>query len=264
MPFLHQPRPNPPAPQTAGAFRVETNAKGLQKALQVLFRNQVPFATAWALTAVAGDARDDVRKKLPTHFKIRNPRVPRGITINPALKSQWPKQFAEVGTRDPWMPQHVTGGIKHPERGAKSVAVPTRLVTRTGSGAVKPSQKPKVLRDKPSVNVIPDGQRRLITEDFDPERRERLVVNGKRVQRRDWRAQLKRGTWFFLVPQARIRRTWPFDDEVRAVVTVQYPVRFRWALQRAAETASRRAVADAVRQGRFMSSAARKISFGGN
>lgn len=264
MPFNHQPRPPAPAPKTAGAFNVTTNAKGLQRALQVVFRAQIPFATAWALTAVAGDARDYTRRRLDSHFTIRNPRTRRGITINPALKSQWPRPFAEVGTRDPWMPQHVTGGLKQPERGAKGVAVPTRIVTRTGSGAVKPSQKPKVLRDKPAVSVVPDGSRRLITEDFDPKRRERLVVNGKRVQRADKRAQLGRGVWFILVPQAKIRRTWPFDDEVQMVVHTRYARRFNFALQRAAETASRRAVADAVRQGRFMASAARKISAGGN
>lgn len=239
-------------PGLTASIRVSSNATSVQRALRNFAAEQLPFAVALALTQLALDSRDYVRPRMRQHFTIRNPYVQRGVTIEGARKSDWPRQSSKVGTLDPWMPQHVTGAIKRPQQGAAGVAVPTRIVRRTGSGAVVPSEKPTTLRNKPSVDVLQlQGKaNRLIVEDIDPAKTIRSTVKGKRVQRRDPRANLGTATWYFLRPSVRVRKTWPFEQEVRRTVAVRYEPRFTASLKRGAATSAERAVRSAVQLAR--------------
>jgi hypothetical protein len=130
--------------------QVLTTAPALVSAFRDLALRQLPFATAKALTVLAQEARDEIRADLPSRFTLRNERVRRGVTINPARKSDGLKRMAsEVGTRDQFMVVHEAGGWRRSRSGGH-VAVPTRMVTRrrTKTGKVPRPLKPRTLRAK--------------------------------------------------------------------------------------------------------------------
>jgi len=80
------------------------------KALARLSADQIPFATAMALTAVAGLTQKQIQKELPHEFKIRRPWTAGGIRFEMARKKDWPKVAAKVGSIDPYMVDFEAGG----------------------------------------------------------------------------------------------------------------------------------------------------------
>lgn len=135
--------------------RVRTNFAAAVDWLNMLATRQVPFATAKALTMTARDVRDVVRADLPKHFKLRGGWVARGITIQPASKSDWPHCIARAGSRDQFMELQETGGTKRPTKGAKNVSIPTAVTTRrrNGGGRLPQSAKPRALLDRKDTFV---------------------------------------------------------------------------------------------------------------
>ena len=99
----------------AETIKVQADLRGFQKWAARAVGRQVPFATAKALTKTALEARDAVRAGLPARFEIRSTWTARGVTINPASKSDYPNAYAEVGTRHEWMVLQETGGAKAPK-----------------------------------------------------------------------------------------------------------------------------------------------------
>lgn len=131
----------------AEGFRisVESNAPGLAEAFQMLAERQLPFATAVALTRVAQDAQEGVRRDMPHRFKLRGSRLLKGVQITRAEKRDWPNPKAQVGSRDEFMVTQELGGERRPQKGASFMAIPTRVVTsqRTSTGGVPRRLKPR-------------------------------------------------------------------------------------------------------------------------
>ncbi len=90
--------------------------------LNKLGRDQIPFATALALTWTANDARDDVRRGLPDRFEIRSNWLERGIQTKPASKRNLQ---ATVLSRDEFMVRQEYGGTKSPRK--KFTALPRQI-----------------------------------------------------------------------------------------------------------------------------------------
>jgi hypothetical protein len=225
------------------AVTVQTNAPALARALRYLAMEQLPFATAVALTRVAQDARAEVVRNLPDHFKIRSKRVVAGVRIERANKKDWPNVHAKVGTADEFMALQVTGGTKRPQRGAAHIAVPTRLVTsrRTGSGAVPKPLKPRQLRNREDVFVAQQEIR-------------------KRLGKRSKGALLnlgELGTFYNLVTEAHIKPRWPLPKEVETSATSTYGAHFERELTAAIRSARARAGSFSSEQGRQAYLAAR-------
>ncbi len=217
-------------------IRVSTTAPAVRTALNDLARRQLPFATAVALTRVAVDSREEVARRLPHHFTIRGPRVARGVQVDPARKTDWPNPAARVGTRDEFMALHVMGGVKRAQRGATHVAVPTRLIKRTATGAVPARLKPRPLRSRDDVFL----EDRRIRRRFGA--RARLDVPVRNLG--------GVGTYFTLVREARIRPTWPMPTEVERVVGSTYEDHFHRELTAAVRSARVRAGSFTSEQGR--------------
>lgn len=170
--------------------------------------DQLPFATAAALTDTAREARDHTAGRLGRFFRLRNRSLGNALVSVPASKRD-PTPTAIVGVR-PWasfLVLQVTGGTKRAQGGTR-VAVPTRIVRRTSSGAVASAHRPRRLRQRKGLDV------------------RALEEHGQIALREGKRAQRARGLFYFLVPQARIRRRWPFDEEVRELVRARLPVNF--------------------------------------
>jgi hypothetical protein len=202
-------------------IKVESNARELAMALGELAQRQIPFATAKALTRTAQSARDEIRSTLGDYFKLRaKARMERGITIERAEKRDWPNCAAKVGTLDEFLVPHVLGGIKRPQRGAKTVAIPARWLAarRTSTGRIPKALKPRQLREKEGTVVTEDAIKRR---------------TGRRTKLRQLQiAYLRR-------PKVQIKARWPFPDLAGTAARKTYPEHFQRELTAAVESAKR-------------------------
>lgn len=103
-------------------------------------KNQVPFATAKALTQTAQAIQKQVQADLPQRFTLRNSWVRQGIRIVPATKA---KLRAEVFSRDAFMSLQEKGGDKRPKKDT-NLAIPL-AARRTKSGLIRPADLPENL-----------------------------------------------------------------------------------------------------------------------
>lgn len=111
--------------------------------------DQIPFATARALTMTVRDAQGDIRDELPKRFTIRNSWVSKGVRIDPATKS---RLEAAVGTLEPFMRLQETGG-KGYARDASRKAVP-KGAKRGRTGIIPKGQRPRALLGKPKHFLV--------------------------------------------------------------------------------------------------------------
>lgn len=202
--------------------RVESTAPELSLRLRRLARQQLPFATARALTDIAQLARDEQRGAMSRRFKIRNQRVVRGITIQRAEKKDWPKTFALVGTRDPFIARHEAGGVQRPTRaspgdGLARFAVPTRVVVgrRTKGGKVPASLRPR--------RVLRSGAAFLTDEGIVLRRKRRKTLG-------------ELGTLFTLHRTIKLKRSLRLAETVTEVAAREYPAAFAKRIRQALES----------------------------
>lgn len=196
---------------------LESTAPELSFRLRRLARDQIPFATARALTDVAQAARDAQREAMPRRFTIRNKRVVRGITIERANKSDWPDTFALVGTRDPFIARHELGGVQRPATGGR-FAVPTRVAAsrRTRTGKIPATLKPGRLLSSGAGFLTDDG--RIVLK-----RKRRRTLGGLR-------------TVFSLHRTIKLRRSLRLVETVERVARREYPGAFAKRIRQAIDS----------------------------
>lgn len=168
--------------------------EGFQRTLRAWATDQLPFATAAALTDTARAARAHVQDGLAEHFKLRNQGLRNAIAFEAADKRDRPI-VALVGVR-PWasfLVLQALGGRKVPHGGHR-LAIPTDAVKRTGTGRVRKRDQPRTLRSGKDLIVPMLGQRIAVR------RRAGVVV------------------FYTLARSARIPARWPFEREVRDTV----------------------------------------------
>jgi hypothetical protein len=257
-------------------IQVTSNAPALAAAFQRLAADQLPFATAVALTRVAQDARDKERKQLDATFKVRSRRrIEQGIQVNRAEKRDWPRPRAEVGLRDEFMARHVTGGDKEPKPGTRHVAIPTRFVQRGPRGSVVFRDKPRQIRNRnggfvtdsrgvPTGGASPAGDG-LIRERVDAklERRQKVEGFGRKRRQLSRVSRLDTMTLFLLRSKVRIDATWPFPKGVQGTVADRYPYHFRVEYEAAMRSARANAAKLSSDAGRFFYLQARRRLGGG-
>lgn len=184
-----------------------------QKTLRAWATDQLPFATAAALTDTARAARAHVQDGLSEHFKLRNQGLRNAIAYLPANKRDRPIA-AYVGVR-PWasfLVLQALGGRKVPRKGHR-IAVPTEAVRRTSSGRVRKADQPSKLRDQEEL-IVP-----MLGKTIALRRRSGVV------------------TYYVLVRSARIEPRWPFEREVRETVEARLGEFFGRRLDEALRTA---------------------------
>lgn len=121
---------------------VTTNAGSLAEMFSNVFRDQVPFATAQALTTLAFMGRSATQSELAASMQLRNRYSAGGVQVNRAEKSDWPDQKAEVGIDKgrSYLIDHVTGGKR--EGGTHGRAILEDESLRGGSGRIAKSKRP--------------------------------------------------------------------------------------------------------------------------
>lgn len=134
---------------------VTTNLDSVKSYVTDLQNNQIPYATAKALTALANEARGDVVAGLPTKFTLRTswwkPGGRYGFNVATAQKRDWPRQQAEIYTRAPWMRMQETGGTKLPK--GQHIALPTSNVRRSKRDLITTANKPLALKNTVKVKT---------------------------------------------------------------------------------------------------------------
>jgi hypothetical protein len=90
------------------SISVTSDVQSTIRQLQVR-RDQVPFATALALTRTAQDGQAEIRRQLPSRFTIRTPWVAKGVRYKPADKRSLTAMVYDV---DAFMRIQETGGEK--------------------------------------------------------------------------------------------------------------------------------------------------------
>lgn len=134
-------------------IKVDFKTVPFAKAMEAAYKNQIPFATANALTTTVKQAQGVIQREAESVFTLRNKHVPRGIRINPATKRNL---TAEVGSVDPFMRLQVVGGVKQGEAKGESRAVP-------GPG-LRPTKAARVTRGKFPKKLLAKGGRRPPTK----------------------------------------------------------------------------------------------------
>lgn len=128
-------------------FAIDVRLPEIHDRLDKLARQQIPFATALALTWTANEARDQVKAGLPSRFVIRSTWLERGIRTTPASKRQ---PQAVVYSRDPFMVKQERGATKRPR--AQFTALP-RKIRRNQKQRITRSKRPAQILKRPNTFI---------------------------------------------------------------------------------------------------------------
>ena len=193
------------------------------------FADQIPFATALALTRTAQDVQSALKARLAEHFTIRSNWVAGSIRYRPAKKGINP--VAYVGTVYEPMADQVEGGTKT-GKGGKDVAVPV-WARRDKSASTKPGQWPGKLAKRKNFFVAP-----FSTGPFGVGRAAK-TEEGVGLFQRIGRGKGKRHLrlWWTIRPSVKIEARWPFREEATASIGEEFAPNFWAALERARATA---------------------------
>lgn len=129
----------------AGYVQIESNAEVLAHALGDVFSEQIPYATAKALTEVAFGVQRAEKSAMAEALTLRNKFSQSGVQVNRAEKDDWPATYAEVGIeeRRSYLIDHVLGGKR--EGGTHGRAILEQESLRSGSGRVPAGKRPAAM-----------------------------------------------------------------------------------------------------------------------
>ena len=140
-------------------FAIDLDFNKTIKALSLIQKSQLPFASAKSLTYLAGGAQRANKSNLSKKFKVRNKkRLESGIRITPASKKDFIKgtQSSSVKELDEHMGRQEFGGTKKAKQG--DLAIPGSGFNendRTSKGSIKKSKKPRALINKMTTKGRP-------------------------------------------------------------------------------------------------------------
>lgn len=212
-------------------FSISTNAAQVARQIEE-FADQIPYATARALSYTAQDAQGYLRDHLDDHMTVRGTWVRNSIRYRPAKKGVSP--VAYVGSVYEPMALQVEGGAKEGVRG-RDVAVPVwarrdktnrtspemwpaRLIARAAGAMRARDFNLRLSRSRVFVIPIGDGNQGVY---------ERLG--------RGERGRLR--LWWVLRDSVEIEPRWPAYGEVAQVVRSEFGDNFWAAMEQARATA---------------------------
>lgn len=144
---------------------VDSNASQLAAILGGVAREQIPFATAQALTDVAFAGMQAAKSELEKSLTLRNRFSAAGIQVNRAEKSDWPNTAAEVGIeeRRSYLIDHVTGKRRKPKESPFKAVPNPKVVKRSKSGKIPARMRPKRLLDRAGHRVKGAAHRYIVS-----------------------------------------------------------------------------------------------------
>lgn len=124
---------------------ISSNADEIARQFGEVAREQIPFATALALTSLAFEGRKASQTELQRSLTTRNRYSATGVQVNPAEKASWPNMQSEVGIEKgrSYLIDHVTAGKR--DGGTHGRAIIEDETQRTSSGRVPKGKRPAAL-----------------------------------------------------------------------------------------------------------------------
>ena len=121
---------------------VTSNAEALATVMGGLVRDQLPFASAQALTTLAFMGQRESKSELIESLTLRNRYSASGVQVNRAEKGDWPNQRAEVGIEQgrSYLIDHVTSGKR--QGGTYGRAILEDESLRGSSGRIARKNRP--------------------------------------------------------------------------------------------------------------------------
>ena len=199
-------------------INVKSNITTFQKAMNAFGRDQIPFATANALTSTAFDVRKQiVDKTYPDSFTVRNKRfASQMFRVEKANKRNLTAAVFDRLGRD-YMTNQAEGGIKRPR--GNHIAIPSRLIKRTASGKVPKGKQPRnVLGGKGYRTKLKSGQEVIAQQ----------VGRG---------AARKQQVLYLLEKVARIPKRFPFYEDAATTTRRKFDRNFKKSFVKALQTA---------------------------
>jgi hypothetical protein len=195
------------------------------------YRNQIPQATAAALTKTAFDIRQEiVQNTWPRSVTVRNSRfMNAALRVKNATKRMLTASIFDSLSRN-YLARLESSGTKTPL--GNNIAIPARDVEgliRGGGGAVKKAYKPRNLLNKNRFfrTTLKSGMDAIVER---PAGKEAGIRKTNRLKR----GPLK--VWYLLEPKAHIPKLFPFYEAARRVVDRRFALNFRNAFRRAVMT----------------------------
>lgn len=198
------------------SINVSTDVRKLSRGLNDLARNQVPFATAKALTASADLARISVTRQLPTIFDKPTPFTMRAVGIERATKSKLQARVFVKRIQAAYLDVQETGGDIRP-KAKRPLIIATEQLARDAYGN------------------LPRGTLRR-------EKRKKDVFVGKVGNRRGFFWRLAEGAEValaFMYRRFKYKPRFQFRTRVAKSVRATLPTTFREALRQAMATRRR-------------------------
>jgi len=172
-------------------IKVESNLGALTKALDVFGKDQLPFATAGALTSTAFEVRETiVEDTFPRSFNVKNKRFA-GATfrVDKANKRKLEARVFDRLGKD-FLAMQESGGTKRPR--GNNVAIPTDEIRVTGRGVAK-ARRPR--------QILQSGKRAFKT---------RSKTGQEIIAQRRGKKRYPLKVLYVLEPQAQIKPRFPF------------------------------------------------------
>ena len=172
-------------------IKVESNLGALTKALDVFGKDQLPFATAGALTSTAFVVRETiVEDTFPRSFDVKNKRFA-GATfrVDKANKRKLEARVFDRLGKD-FLAMQESGGTKRPR--GNNVAIPTDEIRVTGRGVAK-ARRPR--------QILQSGKRAFKT---------RSKTGQEIIAQRRGKKRYPLKVLYVLEPQAQIKPRFPF------------------------------------------------------
>lgn len=209
---------------------VKSNVDQLSRRIRS-YRDQIPQATAVALTKTMFDVRQEiVQNTWPKSVIMRNKAfMGRALRVEIANKRKLSAVLFDSLKKE-YLAKLESAGTKIPT--GNHLAIPARDVKnliRSANGAVKKSFKPRALLNKKRffINTLKNGVDAILERPSGYE-------SGKRKNRILKRGPLK--VWYLLEPKAHIPKLFPFYDAARRVVSRKFSINFTNAFRRAVMT----------------------------
>lgn len=209
---------------------VKSNVDQLSRRIRS-YRDQIPQATAAALTKTAFDIRQEiVQNTWPKSVIARNKTfMSKALQIEVATKKKLSVVLFD-SLRKEYLARLDSSGIRIPT--GNHLAIPGREVKdqiRGANGAVKKNFKPSALLNKKRffINTLKTGIDAILERPAGKEQ-------GKRKKKRLKRGPLK--VWYLLEPRANIPKIFPFYETANRILKSKLETNFRNAFRRAVMT----------------------------
>jgi hypothetical protein len=202
-------------------FQIDTTElKKLEKDLNTLKKQALPYATRETLNSMAFAAQKTARLNIRANMVERNKFTQQSIRVERAQGLNMRRQFSVMGSTAPYMEDQEFGGIKR-KRGKTGVSISTPYASSEGDWA---RPRKRLIKTRNRLTNIKFGRKRQRPKGQPKHRKQALlfkvqdsVISGKRTFFHDFGAGKKSGIYRVLGGRKGFKRGWPKGASLKMV-----------------------------------------------